>query len=77
MRVLRGSLGSSCEGIAVLAVAPLMAAKVIATVRRRGRPKSMTDARDLALLLHFPQLKEHAGPVSRLLADTGEEIRKE
>ncbi len=42
----------------------LVANKVIALVRRRGKPKSGTDWRDLAaLLLTFPDLKTLTGPV--------------
>lgn len=56
----------------VLVVTPeeLVASKVLAYHRRRGKPKAGTDWRDLAmLLLAFPELKVAAGPVrERLLA---------
>jgi len=51
----------------VLIVAPveLLAHKVIAYHQRRGKPKSGTDWRDLAmLLLAFPELKQEAGAVA-------------
>ncbi len=51
----------------VLVMTPevLVASKVIALRARRGKPKSGTDWRDLAmLLLTFPDLKKHPGPVS-------------
>lgn len=50
----------------VLVVAPeeLIASKVIAYWHRRGKPKSGTDWRDVAmLLLQFPSLKAEFGPV--------------
>lgn len=54
--------------VLVIAPADLIASKVIAYHRRRGHPKSGTDWRDLAmLLLVFPELKQHPGPVSALL----------
>lgn len=54
--------------VLVIAPADLIASKVIAYHRRRGHPKSGTDWRDLAmLLLVFPELKQHPGPVSVLL----------
>ncbi|MBT9585577.1 nucleotidyl transferase AbiEii/AbiGii toxin family protein [bacterium] len=56
-------------GIPVLAIAPLIASKVVASYRRRGRPKAMTDSRDLAiLLLSYPALKCETGPVADILA---------
>lgn len=63
------------EGIQVLGPASLIASKVLATHRRRGRPKSMTDARDLALLLlRFPELKRQGSSVEQLLADEGADV---
>src|SRR5437588_4290349 len=50
----------------VLVVTPpeLIAGKVSAWVRRRGKPKAGSDWRDLAvLLLTFPELKREEGPV--------------
>ncbi len=50
--------------VLVLTPAELIASKVIVLVQRRGRPKSGTDWRDLAmLLLTFPELKRGVGPV--------------
>ena len=62
-------------GIPVLEIVPLVVGKLIASYRRRGRPRSLTDARDLAvLLLAFPALKSDAGPVAELLATEDPEI---
>jgi hypothetical protein len=56
------------EGVLVIEPAGLIASKVIAYEGRRGQPKSGTDWRDLAmLLLAFPELKRHPGPVSDIL----------
>jgi hypothetical protein len=56
--------------VLVIAPADLIAGKVFAYHQRRGRPKSGTDWRDLAmLLLTFPDLKRDPGPVrDRLIA---------
>lgn len=54
----------------VLVMTPevLVASKVVALHRRRGKPKAGTDWRDVAmLLLTFPNLKKHPGPVTKLL----------
>jgi len=62
---------------AVLVVAPpeLIAGKVIAFHSRRGRPKSGSDWRDIAvLLLAFPELKREAGLVQDRLAGAGPEV---
>jgi hypothetical protein len=58
------------EEVRVIAPADLIARKVIAYHQRRGRPKSGTDWRDIAmLLLTFPEFKRDPGPVrDRLLA---------
>jgi hypothetical protein len=59
-------------GVLVMAPADLVASKVIAYQQRRGRPKSGTDWRDLAmLLLAFPELKREQGPVTERLGDAG------
>ncbi len=58
----------------VLVVSPeeLIASKVIAYRQRRGKPKSGTAWRDLAvLLLTFPELKCDPGPVSESLHAAG------
>jgi hypothetical protein len=53
------------EQVLVMAPAELIASKVIAYHQRRGKPKSGTDWRDLAmLLLAFPELKRDSGPVA-------------
>ncbi len=54
--------------VLVMAPAELIASKVQAYYQRRGRPKSGTDWRDLALLLlTFPELKRDPGPVRTCL----------
>jgi hypothetical protein len=56
----------------VMAPAELTASKVQAYYQRRGRPKSGTDWRDLALLLlTFPELKRDPGPVRTCLEAVG------
>jgi hypothetical protein len=58
--------------ILVLAPAELIARKVIAYHQRRGKPKSGTDWRDLAmLLLAFPELKTFPGAVGERLKALG------
>jgi hypothetical protein len=59
-------------GVLVMAPADLIASKVIAYHQRRGRPKSGTAWRDLAmLLLAFPELKREEGLVAERLRDAG------
>ena len=58
----------------VLVIAPdeLIAGKVISYHQRRGKPKSGTDWRDLAmLLLTFPDLKQESSPVVKHLISGG------
>lgn len=58
--------------VLVMAPAELIASKVIAYHQRRGKPKSGTDWRDLAmLLLTFPELKCDPGPVVDRLQAAG------
>ena len=58
--------------VLVVAPAQLVAGKVISYSQRRGRPKSGTDWRDIALLLlAFPELKTEAGPVRDQLEEEG------
>jgi hypothetical protein len=58
--------------VLVMAPAELIANKVIAYHQRRGKPKSGTDWRDLAmLLLKFPELKRDPGPVTDRLHAAG------
>lgn len=56
------------EQVLVLTPPALISQKVIAFYQRRGKPKSGTDWRDIAmLLLAFPELKVDAGPVTQQL----------
>ena len=56
------------EGIKVLSPAELIASKVISYNARRGKPKSGTDWRELAvLLLTFPELKSEQSEVAAIL----------
>jgi hypothetical protein len=60
----------------VLVMSPevLIASKVVALHRRRGKPKAGTDWRDIAmLLLAFPHLKKHPGPVTKNLTASSED----
>lgn len=57
------------ENIRVLTPVELIASKVISYESRRGKPKSGTDWRDIAmLLLRFPDLKVAEGEVTEALA---------
>ena len=61
-------LSQCIEQILVMQPAELIASKVISFHQRRGKPKSGTDWRDLAmLLLTFPELKSEAGEVAERL----------
>ncbi len=56
------------EQVLVMEPAELIASKVISFHQRKGKPKSGTDWRDLAmLLLTFPELKSEAGVVMEKL----------
>ena len=60
------------EEIQVLSPVELIVSKVISYQARRGKPKSGTDWRDLAvLLLQFPELKSETGKVSEILRQRG------
>ena len=60
------------EGVLVVLPSDLIAYKVISYHQRRGKPKSGTDWRDLAmLLLTFPDLKTDGGEVSARLRVNG------
>lgn len=60
------------EQVLVMAPAALVASKVISYYQRRGKPKSGTDWRDLAmLLLAFPELKQESGSVFNCLIAAG------
>lgn len=59
------------EQIQVLSPAELIASKVLSYRARKGKPKSGTDWRDLAVLvLRFPDLKTVTGEVSSILSAT-------
>src|SRR5688572_16287216 len=63
------------EGVLVLTPPDLIASKVISYYGRRGKPKSGTDWRDLAmLLLQFPQLKSKEGAVRYRLTSAGADV---
>lgn len=56
------------DGILVVTPVEVVAGKVLSCVRRRGKPKSFTDRRDLAqMLLKFPELKVFEGAVKQRL----------
>lgn len=58
--------------VLVIAPADLIASKVISYHQRRGKPKSGTDWRDVAmLLLAFPDLKQERGLVADRLQASG------
>ncbi|MFB2924316.1 nucleotidyl transferase AbiEii/AbiGii toxin family protein [Aerosakkonema funiforme] len=60
------------EQVLVMAPADLIASKVISYYQRRGKPKSGTDWRDLAmLLLAFPELKQESSQVLHCLRVAG------
>jgi hypothetical protein len=58
------------KDIHVLTPVELIVSKVLAYESRRGKPKSGTDWRDLAMLLvRFPELKTSHGEVSQILVE--------
>ena len=58
------------EEVRVLTPVELVVSKVLSYDSRRGKPKSGTDWRDVAMLLRrFPELKVSGGEVSTLLAE--------
>jgi hypothetical protein len=60
------------EQVLIMAPAELIASKVISYYQRRGKPKSGTDWRDLAmLLLKFPEFKQDASVVVDHLKASG------
>jgi len=60
------------DGVLVLTPSEVIASKVIAFLRRKGKPKSFTDRRDLAVLfLAFPELKIEEGEVEQRLIAAG------
>jgi len=65
-------LARRIEQVLVMAPAELIASKVISSYQRRGKPKSGTDWRDLALLLlAFPDLKQETSLVRDCLDAAG------
>jgi nucleotidyltransferase AbiEii toxin of type IV toxin-antitoxin system len=60
------------EDIPIISPAELIALKVVSYHTRRGKPKSFSDRRDLAmLLLAFPKLKNESGSVESSLKSLG------
>jgi hypothetical protein len=60
------------DGILVVTPAEVIAGKVLSCVRRKGKPKSFTDRRDLAhMMLRFPELKAERGAVRQRLDANG------
>lgn len=60
------------DGVLVVMPAETIAGKVISCVRRKEKPKSFTDRRDLAhMLLRFPELKTEQGAVRERLEAHG------
>lgn len=58
----------------MLVVTPteVIAGKVLSCMRRKGKPKSFTDRRDLAhMLLRFPEFKTEGGVVQHRLEAQG------
>jgi hypothetical protein len=63
------------DGVLVITPPEIIAGKVMSCVRRKGKPKSFTDRRDLAhMLLKFPEYKVLQGEVEqRLIAKEADE----
>jgi len=60
------------DGVLVVTPAEVIAGKVLSYVRRKGKPKSFTDRRDLAhMLLRFPEFKAEGGVVQQRLESQG------
>jgi hypothetical protein len=60
------------DGVLVVTPAEVIAGKVLSCVRRKGKPKSFTDRRDLAhMLLRFPDFKVAQGVVQQRLEAQG------
>lgn len=58
--------------VRILSPVELIASKIVSFQSRRGKPKSGTDRRDLAvLLLKFPELKTGDGEVGEILLKRG------
>jgi hypothetical protein len=60
------------DGVLVVMPSEVIAGKVMSCVRRKGKPKSFTDRRDLAhMLLRFPEFKVVEGVVEQRLKAQG------
>jgi hypothetical protein len=60
------------EGVLVVTPVEVIAGKVISFIRRKGKPKSFTDRRDLAhMLLRFPEYKVRDGVIEQRLVSQG------
>jgi hypothetical protein len=60
------------DGVLVVTPDEVIAGKVVSFVRRKGKPKSFTDRRDLAhMLLKYPELKVENGTVFQKLLARG------
>jgi hypothetical protein len=60
------------DGVLVALPAEVIAGKIMSCIRRKGKPKSFTDRRDLAhMLLRFPELKIEQGVVQQRLESHG------
>jgi hypothetical protein len=60
------------DGVLVVTPAEVIAGKVMSCVRRKGKPKSFTDRRDLAhMLLKFPEYKVAEGEIVQRLRARG------
>lgn len=69
-------LAQRIEQVLVMAPAELIASKVISYYQRRGKPKSGTDWRDIAmLLLTFPDLKSTSSLVNDCLRAAGADAK--
>jgi hypothetical protein len=65
-------LTNRIDGVLVVIPTEVIAGKVMSCVRRKGKPKSFTDRRDLAhMLLTFPEYKVEHGEVERRLVALG------
>jgi hypothetical protein len=64
------------EGVLVVTPVEVITGKVISCVRRKGKPKSFTDRRDLAhMLLRFPEFKVPNGVVEQRLVAQGADAK--
>ncbi len=60
------------DGVLIVTPPEVIAGKVLSCVRRKGKPKSFTDRRDLAhMLLKFPEYKVAQGEIEQRLRARG------